>query len=97
MMRATEKARGTQLVRIIDVKPLGKIGAETEIAVTPALNPSRTTAIRGWRLELVVNYSDGATCHFSSQDSGQLPDRVLCRVPTRSGRDAASLIGYEAE
>jgi hypothetical protein len=98
MMCATEKARGTQLVWIRGVKPLGKIGAETEIEVKPALNASRTTAIRGWRLELIVNYSDGATCHFSSQDSGRLPDRVICLVPTRSARDGdAALIGYEAE
>jgi hypothetical protein len=48
-------------------------------------------------LELVVNYSDGATYHLSSQNSGQLLDRARFRVPTRSGRDGdAALIGYEA-
>jgi hypothetical protein len=96
MMCATEKARGTQLVRISGVKSLGEIGAETEIEVTPALSQSRTTAIRNWRLEFAVNYSDGATCHRSSNGSRQLPDRLLYRVPTRSGQDAeAGLIGYE--
>jgi hypothetical protein len=96
-MCATQNARGTQLVRISGVKPLGKIGAETEIEVTLALNQSRTTAIRDWRLEFAVNYANGATCRRSSRDSRKLPDRLLYRVPTRSGRDGeAALISYEA-
>jgi hypothetical protein len=97
MVCAAEKARGIQLVRISGVKPLGKIGEETDIEVTLALSQSRTTAIRDWRLELAVNYADGAICRRSSRGSRQLPDRLLYCVPTRSGRDGeGALIGYEA-
>jgi len=96
-MCATEKDRGTQLVRISGVKSFGEIGAETEIEVKLALGQSRTTAIHDWRLEFAVNYSDGATCRRSSHGSRRLPDRLLYRVPTRAGQDGeAALIGYEA-
>ena len=93
-----DKASGTTLVEISGVKPIGEVGAETEIEVMMALNPSRTTAIRDWRLELEVIYSDGSVCQFSSWDSGRLAEKLVCRVPTRSGEDGeAALINYRAK
>jgi hypothetical protein len=95
MMCMIDKASGTTLVEISGVKPIGEVGAETEIEVMIALNPSRTTAIRDWRLELEVIYADGSVRQFSSRDSGRLAEKLVCRVPTRSGE--AALINYRAK
>jgi hypothetical protein len=92
------KAHERSLVQIIRVMLLGEVGAKTEVEIGLALNPSRTTAIRGWRLEFAVHYADGSIHQVSSGESRQPSERLVYLVPTRSERDGeAALIGYEAK
>jgi hypothetical protein len=98
MMCTTQKRRQAPLVQISGVKLLGEVGAETEVEIRLSLNPSRTTAIRDWRLEFAVSYADGATYQVKSGESRLPPEKLICLVPTRSDRGGgAALIGYEAK
>jgi len=98
MMCMIQKAHGTSLIHIRGVRLLGEVGAKTEVEIRLALNPSRTTAIRDWRLEFSVHYADGSIHQVSSVESRRPSERLVYLVPTRSERDGeAALVGYEAK
>jgi hypothetical protein len=97
MCMIQKKSAGAPLVKISDLRLIDEIGSETEIEIMLALNQSRTTSIRDWRMEIEVNYADDSTYQASLWDSIRLPERLVCLVPTRSERDdEAVMTSYQA-